>query len=99
MSRPGPAALALALADIGDIAEANRLADRLIVAEIGASVGATPDGFRVWVRRSDHEQAKVMAQLFAEIDAGTSRVAPAPASLWERGGWARWLVCRPCRRC
>lgn len=87
MSAPGH--LSMALADIDDVAAARRLADRLIVAKVGATVSAASGGFRVWVRRSDYEDAKVMASLFAEIDANVSRVAPAPESVWQRGGLAR----------
>ena len=79
------APLSVALADYGGVAQARRLADRLIVAGIGVTVGAAANGFRVWVRRADVEDAKVLLALFDEIDAGVSRVAPAPRSLWQRG--------------
>ena len=86
---------AVVLADYLERASAQRLALRLQAEAIAAEVwdparAATllgedqpPIGPVVVVRRADHRRALVLARLFAEVDAGTSRVAPPPQDFWH----------------
>ncbi len=86
---------AVVLADFGQVAEAERLAARLVIEGIGAEVvsaqaaaalltaGDAPIGPTVVVARVDHEHASTLAHLFAEVDQGVSTWAPPPQDLWH----------------
>ena len=92
---PSRADLAAAVADYERREHAERLALRLVAEGIGAEVWASKDaamllpvtqppiGPTVVVRRADHGAALVLASLFAEVDEGTSRVAPPPRDFWH----------------
>ncbi len=80
------------VADHGDVGEsgvllggegspeaAQRLVHRLIIED----VGAVAKGPQVWVRPEDRSDAFVLARLFAEVDRGTSKVAPMPSGAWQ----------------
>lgn len=95
---------AVVLADFLDRRAADRLQARLLGERIGAEVweasqaaplldgGAPPIGPTVVVRRADHAGALVLAQLFGEVDAGSSRVAPPPRDLWHGAAHHRLLA-------
>lgn len=83
------------LADFGRPEPAHRLAARLVIEGVGAEVwpadhaapllpGSQPPlGPTVVVRRADHMRALVLAHAFAEVDAGSSRLAPPPRDFWH----------------
>ena len=75
------------LGDEGSPADAQRLVQRLII----EGVGAVAQGSKVWVRPEEHTHAFVLARLFAEVDRGTSKIAPPPRSAW-RGTPLRRLI-------
>jgi hypothetical protein len=73
------------LGDVGSPAAAVLLASRLEA----EGLGARASGSEVWVAADDLDDALVMARLFREVDAGTSRVAPVPTTFWFGSGWRR----------
>lgn len=94
---------AAVVADFLDTGAAEQLAHRLVAEGVGAQVWASsraalllpaanpPIGPTVVVRRSDHAHALVLARLFAEVDAGTSTVAPPPTDFWGGEPYQRLL--------
>jgi hypothetical protein len=86
---------AMVVADFADPTDARRLATRLVGEGIGAEVWPAeraaallpatdpPVGPAVVVRRSDHAEALTLALLFAEVDLGSSAVAPPPRDFWH----------------
>jgi hypothetical protein len=68
------------LARLAGPGEARLLASRLTA----EGVGAVASGAEVYVRSQDLARARVLAALFAEVDAGRSSVVPPlRRSLWE----------------
>lgn len=89
-------AQAVVLADFLTREPAERLALRLVAEAVAAEVWPPDEasvlmaagspmllGPTVVVRSHDHATAMALAQLFAEIDAGTSMVAPPPRDFWH----------------
>ena len=113
MTRPGRAAAGAAasaatasagvavavVADFPDVADAERLAARLVVEGVRAEVWEPgrvqsllpsdwpPSGPAVVVARYDHGHALALAQLFDQVDRGACAVAPPPRDLWHGPAW------------
>ncbi|MFN0028288.1 MAG: hypothetical protein ACKV2O_14065 [Acidimicrobiales bacterium] len=80
LARPPAERLALRLraeASAAEVWSADE-ASVLVSAEAPVLLGPT-----VVVRAEDHATATALARLFAEIDAGTTRVAPPPRDFWH----------------
>ena len=67
------------------LAPDGRLDPRSVAERIAALLPADqpPVGPSVVVRLADHRHALQLATLFAEVDAGTSRLAPVPRDYWH----------------